>query len=211
MRICLDQVIPHPLMESEISSSEIWGKSLTFEKPDFIRIEAQSGKGKSTLLHILYGLRFDYQGSCKIDGLDISSLSKEKWRGLWTDQLSLLFQDLRLFLHLSARENLELLPSTYKQGPSMVDMCKELAIDHLLDCPVTTLSFGQRQRFALVRSLLKPFNWLLLDEPFSHLDEKNAVCAAHLIKTCAQLRNAGVLYTSLSTSSPLPNDHTLSL
>ena len=211
MSICLDQVIPHPLMESGISSSEIWGKSVTFEKPNFIRIEAQSGKGKSTLLHILYGLRFDYQGSCKIDGLDSSSFSKEKWRILWTDQLSLLFQDLRLFLNLSARENLELLPSTYKEGPSMVDMCKELAIDHLLDCPVATLSFGQRQRFALVRSLLKPFEWLLLDEPFSHLDEKNAVRAAHLIKTCAKIRKAGVLYTSLSTSNPLPNDHTLSL
>jgi ABC-type lipoprotein export system ATPase subunit len=211
MRISLDQVIPHPLMESAISSSEIWGQSLTFEKPNFIRIEAQSGKGKSTLLHILYGLRFDYQGTYEIDGINTSIFSKEQWRALWSDRLSLLFQDLRLFVNLSARENLELVPSTFNEGPTMVDMCKELAIDHLLDCPVATLSFGQRQRFALVRCLLKPFHWLLLDEPFSHLDETNAAHAAHLIKSCAQLRNAGVLYTSLSTSSPLHQDHTLSL
>ena len=150
MRISLDQVIPHPLMESAISSSEIWSQSLTFEKPNFIRIEAQSGKGKSTLLHILYGLRFDYQGNYQIDGINTSIFSKEQWRALWSDQLSLLFQDLRLFVNLSARENLELVPSTFKEGPTMVDMCKELAIDHLLDCPVATLSFGQRQRFALV-------------------------------------------------------------
>ena len=211
MRISLNQVIPIPLPDSCVQSSKVWGKSLTLDNNQFIQIEAQSGKGKSTLLHILYGLRLDYKGVCKIGGLEVSDFSTAQWRELWTNQFSLLFQDLRLFLDLTARQNLELLPKVYSAGPNLEEMCKELEIDHLLDRQVNTLSLGQRQRFALVRCLLKPFNWLLLDEPFSHLDECNAKRAAQLIEKSTKLRRAGILHTSLSSSSPLTSDLRITL
>lgn len=206
MRISFKQVIPTPLPDSCVQSSKVWGQRLTLDKNQSIQIEAQSGRGKSTLLHILYGLRFDYKGVCKIDGSEVSGFTTEQWRELWTNQFSLLFQDLRLFLDLTARQNLELLPDIYSAGPNLEEMCKELEIDHLLDSPVNTLSLGQRQRFALVRCLLKPFKWLLLDEPFSHLDEGNAKRAAQLIENSTKLRRAGILHTSLSSTSPLTSD-----
>jgi len=211
MRITLHQLVPTPLPDASIRSSEVWGESVSLENSKCIRLVAQSGKGKSTLLHILYGLRFDYKGSCEIEQEQVSTFSTGRWRELWTNQLSLLFQDLRLFQHMTARQNLELLPKVYQSGPSLEEMCKVLEIDHLLDRAVSTLSLGQQQRFALVRNLLKPFKWLLLDEPFSHLDDDNARRAARLIETSAQIRNASVLYTSLSQSSPLPCDLCLSL
>lgn len=206
MKISFKQVIPTPLPDSCVQSSKVWGQRLTLDKNQSIQIEAQSGRGKSTLLHILYGLRFDYKGVCKIDGSEVSGFTTEQWRELWTNQFSLLFQDLRLFLDLTARQNLELLPDIYSAGPNLEEMCKELEIDHLLDSPVNTLSLGQRQRFALVRCLLKPFKWLLLDEPFSHLDEGNAKRAAQLIENSTKLRRAGILHTSLSSTSPLTSD-----
>ena len=206
MKISFKQVIPTPLPDSCVQSSKVWGQRLTLDKNQSIQIEAQSGRGKSTLLHILYGLRFDYKGVCKIDGSEVSGFTTEQWRELWTNQFSLLFQDLRLFLDLTARQNLELLPDIYSAGPNLEEMCKELEIDHLLDSLVNTLSLGQRQRFALVRCLLKPFKWLLLDEPFSHLDEGNAKRAAQLIENSTKLRRAGILHTSLSSTSPLTSD-----
>jgi len=211
MRITINQLVPTPLRDANIRSSDVWGESVTLENSKCVRLVAQSGKGKSTLLHIIYGLRFDYMGSYEIEQEQASTFSTGRWRELWTNQFSLLFQDLRLFQHVTARQNLELLPRVFQSGSSHEEMCKVLEIDHLLDRPVSTLSLGQQQRFALVRSLLKPFKWLLLDEPFSHLDDENARRAARLIETNAQIRNASVLYTSLSPSSPLPCDLCLSL
>lgn len=211
MSIRLKQVIPHPLSEEYLQTSSIWGEDLYWETGDFIQIEAQSGKGKSTLLHIIYGLRFDYDGACELAGETASSFSAEKWRALWINQLSLVFQDLRLFNHLTARQNLELLPEVHSPELNLLEMCEKLTVDHLLDQPVDKLSLGQRQRFALVRSLLKPFKWLLLDEPFSHLDKENAEKAAKLIEHTARLRNAGVIFTSLTSSCPLHFNHSIPL
>jgi len=211
MRIRLNQILPNPLTNDSVEGSSIWGQELIFEKGNFIEIKAQSGQGKSTLLHIIYGLRFDFEGTCEIDGKSTATFSKEKWREVWSDQLSLVFQDLRLFMDLTARQNLELLPAFHKPNPDLMEMCEQINIAHLLDQPVGTLSLGQRQRFALVRSLLKPFDWLLLDEPFSHLDKENAERTAKLIESIVRSRNAGIIYTSLMTHRYLACNQSMDL
>ena len=138
-------------------------------------------------------------------------MSAEDWLILRAKKLSLLFQDLRLFKKLSARDNLELLPEINPQAPTVKEMCEVLGILHLLDKPVETLSLGQRQRFALVRCLRKPFCWLLLDEPFSHLDEDNAQAAAGLIEAVLNQNDAGLVITSLTGSCPLSCNRSINL
>ena len=63
-----------------------------------------------------------------------------------------------------------------------------------------TLSYGQQQRVAIVRALCQPFEWLLLDEPFSHLDEQNSTIALELIQEVCAAHNAGLIVTSLGSA-----------
>jgi len=60
-----------------------------------------------------------------------------------------------------------------------------------------TCSYGEQQRIAIIRSLMQPFDFLLLDEPFSHLDEANAEKAMKLMLEEARLRNATIVFADL--------------
>lgn len=211
MKLAFNKIVPEPIPQPLIASSKIWGEEITWAANDRILAQAQSGKGKSTLLHLIYGLRKDYSGSWEIEGVQGEDLSAEDWLILRAKKISLLFQDLRLFKKLSARDNLELLPEINPQAPTVKEMCEVLGILHLLDKPVETLSLGQRQRFALVRCLRKPFCWLLLDEPFSHLDEDNAQAAAGLIEAVLNQNDAGLVITSLTGSCPLSCNRSINL
>ena len=70
------------------------------------------------------------------------------------------------FPSLTARENLGLLPRLSEERPPVEEMCERLGVHSLLEQPISTLSLGQRQRIALIRSLRKPFKWLLLKRTF---------------------------------------------
>lgn len=204
MKISLNNLRPEPIAEPFLLSSEIWANNITFPSGETVQVIAKSGQGKSTLLHVIYGLRTDYQGSCEIDNSNTKKLSENDWLHLRSTKLSLLFQDLRLFQNLTARENLELLPVIEPEAPSLNKMCEQLEVSHLLNRKIATLSLGQRQRFALIRSLRKPFKWLLLDEPFSHLDAEVSHAAAALIQETIRVRDAGLILSSLETDGPMP-------
>ncbi|MEL0098123.1 MAG: ATP-binding cassette domain-containing protein [Opitutae bacterium] len=211
MKIELRNIIPAPLPHSVVSGSELWGKDYTFNQGESILAYAPSGKGKSTLLHIIYGLRKDFTGELVLG----EQLSPQSSMGAWQDarshKLSILFQDMRLFPHLSTRQNLALLPVLSSVIPPVEEMCERLGVLALLEQRVSTLSHGQRQRIALIRSLCKPFRWLLLDEPFSHLDPANTELAVQLIEEIRMLNHAGLILTSLQEESPLQCMHRLQL
>ena len=119
MKLAFNKSVPEPIPQPRIASYKIWGEEITWAANDRILAQAQSGKGKSTLLHLIYGLRKDYSGSWEIEGVQGEDLSAEDWLILRAKKLSLLFQDLRLFKKLSARYNLELLPEINPQAPTV--------------------------------------------------------------------------------------------
>jgi ABC-type lipoprotein export system ATPase subunit len=211
MLIELNQVIPEPIPKEMIERSEVWETQLQIEPKSFTLISAHSGKGKSTLLHLLYGLRKDFSGEVIMDGENIQKQTSSSWTSLRSTQIALLFQELKLFPKLCARENIELIPQINHNVPSGLEMAKQLGIEGFLTKPVETLSFGQRQRIALIRTLRKPFKLLLLDEPFSHLDQENIDLASSLINEIARANQATVLLTSLGETPPLSFDRSLSL
>ena len=73
------------------------------------------------------------------------------------------------------------------------------------------MSYGQRQRIAIIRALCQPFDFLLLDEPFSHLDADNIQKAIDLILEICNAENAGMMLVSLGEDYGISFDKRLEL
>ena len=76
-------------------------------------------------------------------------------------------------------------------------MAAELGITHILEQKAGLCSYGEQQRIAIIRALIQPFSWLIMDEPFSHLDNANIINAAQLIQRECTKRGAGLVITDL--------------
>ena len=202
MRLELDNVIPAPLREHARLDSEIWGRQASFDRPGFYQILAPSGRGKTTFTHIIYGLRRDYSGEFRIDGNRAQEIDTNEWAKLRQRRLSIVFQDLRLFPHLTAWENIRVnaVLQPYLSQDELRKLCQELSIDGLLHKHCDRISFGERQRVAIIRAIAQPFEWLLLDEPFSHLDSDNAQRVSRLLARQCHMRGAGCMLMSLDQS-----------
>lgn len=202
MNISLEKLIPLPLKDRLANKvSDIWNQDLLLKQGDFIKIVAPSGTGKTTLMHSLYQLRTDYLGSILFNDKHLQAISKEQLATLRQENISIIFQDLRLFPQLTARENIELkriLKSPALYEASMIDeMASRLGITGILDQQISICSYGEQQRVAIIRALIQPFDWLWMDEPFSHLDDANTQKAAKLISEECTKRKAGLLITDL--------------
>ncbi|SCB92365.1 putative ABC transport system ATP-binding protein [Chitinophaga costaii] len=205
MTIQLDHLIPVPLRDKVLQqASGVWNQALTWQAGQFVKINAPSGTGKTTLMHYLYNIRYDYTGSISLDGRPWPTFSKNEVAGLRQQQLSVIFQDLRLFDQLTAWENINLKRSMSGDQPfcseeRVQEMAGALQVSHILHQSAKTLSYGERQRIAIIRALVQPFVWLFMDEPFSHLDEVNTARAAQLITEECRHRQAGFVLTDLDT------------
>lgn len=201
MKILLDHIIPTPLKDRfSQSGSDIWNTSVQFTQGEYIKIKAPSGTGKTTLVHILYQIRHDYEGKIMMDDHPVTETIGDALALLRQKQVSIIFQDLRLFPQLTARENIELkrvMQKPFYESSVINEMAAELGIDNILNQEAGLCSYGEQQRIAIIRSLMQPFEWLIMDEPFSHLDIENTKKAAALIARECRKRDAGFIITDL--------------
>lgn len=201
MDIRLQHLMPLPLQDQLLAKdSDIWGKDILLSAGQQIKITARSGRGKTTLVHLLAGLRNDYTGSVYIGNKNPMNCLPEDLAQLRREELGVVFQDLRLFPELTIRENTEVkkfLPRIPISENTIEDMATELGIDTLLDTPAGICSYGEQQRAAILRALVQPFDWLILDEPFSHLDKLNQQKAIGLITTVINQQKAGLILLDL--------------
>ena len=211
--IRLQQVLPRVFAQRDSITSDIWHRDLIFRKGERCLIEAASGTGKSSLCSYLYGYRGDYEGIITFDGKNIRSLDTAGWTALRRRSLSLLFQELRLFPELTALENVLLKNrlSGYKSRQEILTLFEAAGIADKINEKTGILSFGQQQRVAFIRCLCQPFDFILLDEPVSHLDENNARVLARLLEEETGRQGAGILVTSIGKALPLSYDHTYKL
>lgn len=211
--IHLQQTLPHAFAGRDNLHSDVWMQTLTFRRGKRYLIEAASGTGKSSLCSYLYGYRHDYQGIIRFDQSDIRTLQTDQWVALRRRSIGLLFQELRLFGELTALENVLLKNrlTHYKSHADIEGLFEQLGIADKLETRADHLSFGQQQRVAFIRCLCQPFDFLLLDEPVSHLDDHNATIMAHLLTEEAERQEAGIVVTSIGRRLPLAYDITLQL
>jgi len=212
--ISFKKVLPQVFSTSaEPLLSDIWQQDVTFNRGRHYLIEADSGKGKSTFCSYIQGYRHDYTGQLLFDGADARLCSISDWCTLRQRHVAVLFQELRLFPELTAFENVEIKNSLtqYKTRKQIEEWFAMLGIADKIDSKVGRMSFGQQQRVALMRSLVQPFDFLLADEPISHLDDHNAELMATLITKEVNCTGATIITTSIGKRLPLDYDITLKL
>ncbi len=180
-------------------SSGVWKQSLELNKGEYVFVQAPSGTGKTTLIHILYGLRKDFEGTVYWDSNNITAVNAENLSNLRANYLSVIFQDMRLFPSLTTWENLEIkrrLTGAASEADVEIWLAR-LGMKDKINSLASTLSYGEQQRVAIIRALLQPFEWLLMDEPFSHLDKNNRDKAIALINDVVQMNSAGMILADL--------------
>ena len=190
--------MPKNLESVDHSLNSVWLNKIQLDISDNVLLSASSGRGKTTFTHLLTGIRRQYSGAVLFDGKDISSFEIDEWTSIRNSYISVIYQDLQIFPHLTVFENI-LIKNNLLSHLSIDEIeyyLSELDIINKKDVLCSKLSMGQCQRVAIVRSLCQPFKWILMDEPFSHLD-KNANKAFDIIKHKANEVNAGIIITSL--------------
>ncbi len=140
-------------------------------------VRGPSGSGKSTLLDLIAGFLVPERGSIRLDGKDLVPLKPEE------RPVSILFQSESLFEHLSAARNIALgLPAGTKDVAQRIESAlAEVGLPTAAQQRAETLSGGEKQRVALARTLLRNRPVLLLDEPFSALDDETRVSTRALV------------------------------
>ena len=179
--------------------SEVWLKDISFERAKRYLISAESGTGKSSMCSYVFGYRQDYSGTIAFDGQDIRTLTVAQWCEVRQHHIAYLPQDMRLFGELTAMENVELKNrlTNFKSRQEISKLFELLGIADKMDSLASKLSIGQQQRVAIIRTLCQPCDFILLDEPVSHLDDENNRTVARLVIDEAQRQGAGVIATSV--------------
>lgn len=213
MKINVDQLLPDPLKDFGFSESEIWANTYSFEAGAYYQINAFSGVGKSTFLDILYGDRNDYSGEVTFDNCSIADFSVAQWVKLRREKLAYVLQGLHLFEELTLFENIALKNSltNHQSEATIIAWIDQLGLSKHLHQKAVNLSYGQRQRVAVIRALCQPFEYILLDEPFSHLDQNNQALLLDMIITEAKKNKAGILLTSLHPLTDTRLNHVIKL
>jgi putative ABC transport system ATP-binding protein len=206
MTLQIQQILPTYFDADKTQQSEIWGKNLQFKKGELIKIVAPSGSGKTSLMHFLYGMRHDYTGTINWNNKTTRTLGIEETALLRKDHFSIVFQDLRLFPEQTVFSNIDIKRqlNPYHPVEKIEEMAERLGIHSKLNSLAKTCSYGEQQRIAIIRSLMQPFDFLLLDEPFSHLDNANSEKAMQLMLDEVNSRKAAIIFADLERVDYFP-------
>lgn len=161
--------------------------NLEIEKGEFVAIVGPSGCGKSTLLNVLGMLEKYDGGKIKINGKKLPEINSKAATMVRRNVINYLFQNYALIDNETVEKNLliamEFVNKSHKVKLNMISKTLDyVGLKHLQKEVVNTLSGGEQQRVALARTILKPGNIVLADEPTGSLDPKSSDNAFGLIK-----------------------------
>ncbi len=211
--IRMSSVLPQVFSQRTDLQSDVWCQDVSFEKGHVYLVEAESGQGKSTFCSYVVGYRNDYSGKVLFDHQDTRQYKVSDWVETRRRHISHLFQELRLFPELTALENVQIKNkiTQYKSEAQIMQWFDMLGIADKVNAKVGLMSFGQQQRVAMIRALVQPFDFILADEPISHLDDNNAKMMGQLMMAEARSQGAGVIVTSIGKHIDLDYERVLSI
>lgn len=212
-QIALNNTLPRVFAGHHGIHSDVWLQDIGLERGKRYLISAESGTGKSSMCSYIYGYRQDYSGVITFDGQDIRSLTIDQWCEVRQRHIAYLPQDMRLFGELTAMENVELKNrlTQFKSASEIGHLFEALGIADKQNSLASKLSIGQQQRVAIIRTLCQPCDFILLDEPVSHLDEENNRTVAEIIVKEAERQGAGIIATSVGNHLRMEVDQVFNL
>ena len=147
-------------------------------------IVGKSGSGKSTLLNILQTILRPDSGEVLLNDLDIFSLREKEKIKLLKKDIGTIFQFYNLIDYLTVRENINLSKEIKEEDDEeyITSLINKYDLGDLLDQKVSLLSGGEKQRVAIIRSIISKPKILLCDEPTGALDHKNAIKTIEILK-----------------------------
>ena len=183
------------------------------EKGEFCVIVGASGAGKTTILNILGGMDTLTSGSVKLAGEEISRLNKRQLTAYRRYDVGFVFQFYNLVQNLTALENVQIKNriTQHTDQQTILSWFERLGIADKVDSKVGLMSFGQQQRVAMMRALVQPFDFIVADEPISHLDDHNSDIMAQLMLEEAGKQGAAVVVTSIGKHMKIDYDRVVLL
>lgn len=170
--------------------------SFNLKSGDHLLILGPSGSGKTTLLCLLAALTKPTSGNIEYDGCDIYKLKPEKRDQFRGKNLGIIFQNFHLIKSLDVYQNI-VLPAQMSDGkidPEQINYyLKELDLEDQARQKISTLSVGQSQKLAVIRSFINKPKWILCDEPTSALDDANTDKLLKLLKSEAKKNKSSLI------------------
>lgn len=166
------------------------------ENGETLLITGGSGKGKTTLLHLLGGLLRPKSGTISIGETEISKLSEKKLDQFRGKNIGLVLQQSHFVEAFSVLENVVLaswLATGKKAEEKAKSLLKQLDLEDQMHKLTSQLSIGQQQRVSIARALINEPKLLLADEPTSSLDDENAFKVADLLSNLSKEYKASLI------------------
>ncbi|GAC1340304.1 MAG: ABC transporter ATP-binding protein [Myxococcales bacterium] len=163
------------------------------ERGEFVAIVGQSGSGKSTLMNIIGCLDVPTEGTYRLSGRDVGTLSDDALADVRNLEIGFVFQSFQLLPRATALENVELpliyrgIPAKERREQAVAALTRVQLLDRMKHRPAE-LSGGQRQRVAIARALVTEPSLLLADEPTGNLD---SATGEDIVRLFLELHRAG--------------------
>lgn len=174
--------------------------NMSINNGSIIYLVGESGSGKTTVLKLLQGRIKPTQGDIQIDEIDLTALDGVE-RLKYRQSIGTIFQEFRLIPEKTVRDNIKVSINTlglkwtedYEQ--QMMVLLVKMGIGDKATVVIEALSYGEKQRVAIVRALIRKPKLLLADEPTGNLDDENALNVLKLLTELREINTTIIIAT----------------